>query len=144
MPENKFNGEYKYAIRHGYGLEGGMKNYTPHSCMALITGPAPGPLESHGCPFRHSSESHLSTALKSNYGFNTFQIKDILSSVKETKYHVACTKVYELTHGVTAGDGVGDGESVSHPNIYYSKSRALALVRAEDAKVEGDDMDVDK
>lgn len=31
--DDKFNKEYKYAIRHGYGLEGGRKNYSPRSCV---------------------------------------------------------------------------------------------------------------
>lgn len=29
MTDDKFNKEHKYNIRHGYGLEGGRKNYAP-------------------------------------------------------------------------------------------------------------------
>lgn len=29
MTDDKFNKEYRYNIRHGYGLEGGRKNYAP-------------------------------------------------------------------------------------------------------------------
>lgn len=29
MTDDKFNKEHRYNIRHGYGLEGGRKNYAP-------------------------------------------------------------------------------------------------------------------
>lgn len=48
--------------------------------------------------------------------------------VKGKHYHVACTRVFELTHascGVEKGDGLGGGESVTHPNQYAARSIEL-------------------
>jgi DNA primase large subunit len=53
-------------------------------------------------------------------------MRDIMDSVKSAHYHVACTRVFEVTHGLKKGDGLGkDGESVSHPNKYTDRSREL-------------------
>jgi DNA primase large subunit len=52
-----------------------------------------------------------------------------LDATKSQHYHVACTRVFEITHArkydVKKGDGLGNGESVSHPNRYFEKSREL-------------------
>jgi len=62
--------------------------------------------------------------------------------VKAQRYHVACTRVFELTHkscGINKGDGVGEGESVTHPNQYAQRSRELEKEKNEG----GFAMDVD-
>jgi DNA primase large subunit len=66
-------------------------------------------------------------------GIGNQDLNDILSSVKTQHYHVACTKVYELTHGVKKGEGIGGGESVNHPNEYAQRSRDLEKARTEAA-----------
>ena len=48
-----------------------------------------------------------------------------MDSVKKSHYHVACTRVFEITHGVKKGDGIGGGESVVHPNKWTEKSREM-------------------
>lgn len=49
-----------------------------------------------------------------------------MNTVKSQHYHVACTRVFEITHpAVKKGEGLS-GESVTHPNQYTSKSRELA------------------
>lgn len=51
-------------------------------------------------------------------------MKEVLDLAKATKYHVACTRVFEITHpaSVKRGEGLGKGELVQHPNAYYSAS----------------------
>lgn len=47
---------------------------------------------------------------------------------------MACTRVFEITHksfGVKKGEGVGAGESVTHPNQYVAKSRELEKAKLD-------------
>lgn len=147
MTDDKFNKEYKYNIRHSFGLEGKRTNYAARryatimpsfcpcaepwffdSCQSILTTNQPGVSESHGCPFRHFSPENLNTALLSTFGSHGISpgdIPEIMSHVKSSHYHVACTRVFELTHGIKKGDGVGGGECVTHPNQYAARSREL-------------------
>jgi len=55
-------------------------------------------------------------------------------SVKSGHFHVACTRVFEITHsrlGVKKGEGVGGGESVTHPNQYAARSMELEKANGE-------------
>ena len=36
ITDDKFNKEYRYNVRHTYGLEGGRKNYSPKECVAHL------------------------------------------------------------------------------------------------------------
>lgn len=85
----------------------------------------------YGCPYRHFSPENLQTALLSTYssrGLTSVELPEIMATVKAGHHHVACTRVFEMTHssyGVKKGEGVGGGESVTHPNQYASKSMEL-------------------
>lgn len=48
-----------------------------------------------------------------------------MDHVKGSHYHLACTRVFEVTHGVKKGEGLGNSEGVTHPNKYTDHSRAL-------------------
>lgn len=64
----------------------------------------------------------------SSQGLTVSDLPEIVSTVKSGHYHVACTRVFEITHaaqGVKKGEGVGGGESVTHPNQYAARSREL-------------------
>ena len=70
-----------------------------------------------------------------------------MSAVKAEHYHVACTKVFEVTHRLPRGQGL-DGESVTHPNQYAAKSREMergsdltSTMKAETKR--DDDMEID-
>lgn len=93
-------------------------------------GDKPGTGDCHGCPYIHFSSENLQTALISTYasqGLSSSDMPEILHSVKGQYYHVACTRVFEITHSSTVRKGEGlSGESVTHPNQYAAKSRELA------------------
>jgi len=109
----------------------------------------PGSAESHGCPYRHFSEDNLQSALLASYsahGFTASDLPEIMHTVRAGHYHVACTRVFEITHarsGVKKGEGVGGGESITHPNQYAARSRELEKVRQEKAESDRDAMLVD-
>ncbi|EDR14803.1 uncharacterized protein LACBIDRAFT_244165 [Laccaria bicolor S238N-H82] len=137
MTDDKFNKEHKYNIRHSYGLEGKRANYPAKSCLQILT---PGPSD-HGCPYRHYSAENLQSALLSTYsqsGLTSADLPEIMAQVKAGHFHVACTRVFEITHsfrGVKKGEGIGGGESVTHPNQYAARSMEL-----DKPQVEGDAM----
>lgn len=102
----------------------------------------PGSNDAHGCPYRHFSLDNLQSALLSTYSsqdLTSADLPDVLNSVKGGHYHVACTRVFEITHanqGVKKMDGVGSGESVTHPNQYTQRSRELEKAMVEKVKKE--------
>lgn len=119
--------------------------WTKRSCQQILMGEAPGTLDAHGCPFRHSSSENLQTGLLSMYshqGLGASDLHEIISYVKADHYHIACTRVFEITHaqqGVKKGEGVGNGESITHPNQYAARSRELEKAKLTELKSEPDD-----
>jgi DNA primase large subunit len=142
--DDQFNKQYKYNIRHSYGLEGRRANYPAKSCQQILMNDQPGASDSHGCPYRHFSPNNLQTALLSMYspqGLTEADLPEIMNMVRAEAYHVACTRVYEITHAtqnVRKGDGIGSGETITHPNQYARASMALEHAAADGVKVEAD------
>ncbi|KAF9069919.1 DNA primase large subunit [Rhodocollybia butyracea] len=135
---DKFDKEYRYNIRHSFGLEGRRMNYPAKNCLQLHTA------HEAGCPYRQleNSPENLQSALLSSYsaqGLTVDDLPEIMSQVRKKAYHVACTRVFEITHPrqVRKGDGLGDGESVTHPNQYAAKSIELEK-EAKEPKMEVD------
>ncbi|KAM0751523.1 DNA primase large subunit [Meredithblackwellia eburnea MCA 4105] len=144
ITDDKFKKEYQYNIRHTFGLEGSRKSYAPKTCLQIITGPSPATGQVHGCPFRHFNEANLSAALSSMYNLNAADQKEILKATKDHHYHVACTRLFEIQHahkGVAKGDGIGNGDSVDHPNRFFDASRALYIEKTEEVKPEKMEVD---
>ncbi|KAF9567519.1 DNA primase, large subunit [Agrocybe pediades] len=135
ITDDKFNKEYRYNIRHSYGLEGKRANYAAKSCIQLL---APGSSD-HGCPYKNYSPENLQSTLLSSYsqrGLRASDLPEIMATVKAGHPHVACTRVFELTHasyGINKGEGIGGGESVTHPNQYAAKS--IELQKSSEAMV---------
>lgn len=77
----------------------------------------------------------------SSQGLTEADLPEIMHTVRAEAYHVACTRVFEITHAtqnVRKGDGVGSGETVTHPNQYTGASRALERASTGGVKVEVD------
>jgi DNA primase large subunit len=90
-----------------------------NSCQRIITQDQPGPQDCHGCPYKTFSTDNLQAALLAAYGPQGLTMNDlpeVLNSAKAGHYQIACTRVFEITHKLKKGEGVGDGESVDHPN----------------------------
>lgn len=86
----------------------------------------------------------------STYHLSPADLKDVLGSVKNKHYHLACTRVFEIQHaafGVNKEDGLGNGDNVDHPNRFYDRSRVVRKEALEEeekkVKAEGVKMDVD-
>lgn len=93
----------------------------------------PGPSE-YGCPYRNYSPENLQSSLLSMYsqqGLRSADLPEVMANVKTSHFHVACTRVFELTHA-SCGVSKGDMESITHPNQYTSRS--MELYKAKDAK----------
>ncbi|KAF8308412.1 DNA primase, large subunit [Clavulina sp. PMI_390] len=130
MTDDKFNKEYRYNIRHSYGLEGKRQNYSARSCNTIIRENRPGPGDAHGCPFRDAPADRLRSMLTDYYGigFRSNEMEEIIRAAESQHYHVACSRVFECTHN---GEGMTDGDSVTHPNQYASRSRELERLLVE-------------
>lgn len=100
------------------------------SCNTIIRENRPGPGDAHGCPFRDFPTDKLRSTLTDFYAipFRSDDMEDILRASEAQHYHVACTRVFECTHG---GQGLQDGDSVTHPNHYAARSRELEKEREE-------------
>lgn len=126
MTMEKFNKEYKYNIRHSYGLEGGRTNYKPWDCATILSKPKPGKGEYHGCPYRDLSADSLVSNLNEMGISDQLEINTVLEDVNRREYTVACTRVFELTHKEQmANQKNAEGLHISHPNLYFDRSRQL-------------------
>lgn len=132
IPEDKFNKEYKYNIRHQYGLEGGRINYKPMSCVEIAKAqPAKG--DTHGCPYRSFTPENLVLSLNKMGISDKQELAKIRQNVESNRFHVACTRVYELTH---KNDRTVYQDSITHPNQYFDRSYAQIRAAAAEKKQE--------
>ncbi|EWC43488.1 hypothetical protein DRE_07520 [Drechslerella stenobrocha 248] len=125
--DEQFNKEYRYNIRHSYGLQGAGRNYKPYSCQQILMEHPPGTGDAHGCPYRHFSVDNLTAAMSTLMGVDD---RSVVSGVKQDvaarKYHLACNRVFEHLHekelkrDKDAGGGVRD--TIVHPNEYFDRS----------------------
>ncbi|KAJ1339277.1 hypothetical protein BSLG_006411 [Batrachochytrium salamandrivorans] len=141
---------YLYNVRYNYGLEGKRTNYTPYSCVKIITSSAPSAGDSHGCPFKHFSQDHLATMMGRMHVADA-GATEVLSIAHNGHYQIACTRLFELTRGkvhaaanasVKAG-GVDMGtliEPIEHPNQWFDLSMKGSAASAQQDGKRGDAM----
>lgn len=132
ISDEKFQKEYRYNIRHAYGLEGTRRNYRPLSCQQILTERVPHASEANGCPYRHFSVENLIAALGSTGVSDREVLKGVRTDIEGLRYHIACNRVFEHVH---ARELKREKESESgsarlqvmiiHPNEYFSRSFGL-------------------
>ena len=126
IPNDQFDKQYAYAIRHNYGKEGKRADYTPYSCMKVIAS-TPGTGEHHGCPFRTFNEDSLRAALR-GMRLSGPAVNDVLDKVKGKHYQLACGVAFAASH-----NGCECDEGIQHPNGYFAASRKLLAPAATGA-----------
>ncbi|KAI5853498.1 eukaryotic and archaeal DNA primase, large subunit-domain-containing protein [Tricharina praecox] len=134
-PSEKFDKEYRYNVRHSFGLEGQRKNYRAKSCQQILTETPPGNGEAHGCPYRHFSPENLNMFLAQQMGVKDAAVlRGVTQDVAVTKFHMACNRVFEHIHREEirkAKEQVSNGgppavlETIIHPNEYFVRSWEL-------------------
>ncbi|KAI7846146.1 hypothetical protein COHA_000316 [Chlorella ohadii] len=114
-PGEKFDKQYLYNVRHNYGKEGNRKDYTPYTCMKVISS-TPGVGQVHGCPYKTFSQESLRSAL-SRLQVAPAKIDEACSKAAAGHYQLACAAAWEGKHGCACETGI------NHPNQYYEESR---------------------
>lgn len=117
-PGDAFDKQYAYNIRHNYGKEGKRADYTPHSCIKIIS-TIPGPGQVHGCPYRVLSEEELRESLSKKLSLaDPNKIEQAVAKAAGGHYQLACATTWEGVHGCACNSGI------NHPNQYYAESRS--------------------
>ncbi|KAL5107859.1 DNA primase large subunit [Taenia crassiceps] len=118
VDSDQFAKQYSYSIRHNYGKEGKRADYTPYSCMKIISFNQPGTGEFHGCPFRHLDLDLLSQRLAVGGRVPTDQVEAVVKRAKDKQYQLACREFFKAMHpGLSLEDAASI--AISHPNQYY-------------------------
>ncbi|KAF5401256.1 Eukaryotic-type DNA primase large subunit [Paragonimus heterotremus] len=119
----QFAKSYAYNIRHNYGKEGKRADYTPYSCIKIISSNAPGAGDYHGCPFRHMDPELLRQRLSSSGRIPSDIVDNIVQRSKERLYHLSCREYFRALHklDVDAMSGV----TIMHPNQYFDLSQKV-------------------
>lgn len=120
-----FNKEYRYNIRHAYGLEGGRINYKPYDCATILLRKRPGKGEYHGCPYRDLPLELVVSRLGEMDIKDQHDINGIVEDINKHDYTVACTRVFEITHKLQMDTSKPENLHITHPNLYFDRSRQL-------------------
>jgi DNA primase large subunit len=127
MTIEKFTKEYKYNIKHSYGLEGARINYKPWGCSLIMSKPKPNKQEYHGCPYRDLQTDNLSMLLKKMGMKDDGNLQKVIELSDSHEYQAACTRVFEVLNNDIIQQNMSKGLNVSetpisHPNEYFHRS----------------------
>ena len=123
-----FDKRYAYSIRFNYGREGRRADYTPYSCVKIITTPVDAG-DCAGCPYKTLAPAALAAAL-GRARVPPAAAAAVAASAAAGHFQLACAAAWEGAHPGHELASAG----VSHPNQYYDESRRA---RAEDAEKKG-------
>ncbi len=130
----KFNKEYKYNIRHCYGLEGSRINYKPWDYATILSKPKPSRNEYHGLVYRDLKPEALVNELKEVGITDQYDLTAILDDCEKGNYMVAITRVFEITHKdeLEKSKYKFEGSHITHPNLWFDRSRQLERMLSDD------------
>lgn len=114
-----FTKNYQYTIEHNYGKRGSMINYSPYSCLKVISNSTVSAGTAHGCPFKSYSKGALSSKLSAS-GISAVDLQDVMQYVSKGHYQLACGKYFQVSHGLQ-----NDPPPIHHPNQYFEQSQML-------------------
>jgi len=122
-----FDKRYAYSIRFNYGREGRRADYTPYSCVKIITTPVDAG-DCAGCPYKTLAPAALAAALSKAH------VPPAAAAAAAAKaaaghFQLACAAAWEGAHPGHELESAG----VSHPNQYYDESRRARAADAEGA-----------
>ncbi|GMM37222.1 DNA primase subunit [Saccharomycopsis crataegensis] len=139
LTQEKFYKEYKYNIRHCYGLEGSRINYKPWDYATILAKPKPGRNEYHGSIFRDLKPEALVNELKEAGITDQYDLTVILDDCAKGNYIIAITRVFEILHKDELDNSKFkfEGSNIVHPNLWFDRSRQLERQSSEQ-KVESD------
>lgn len=123
-PVDAFNKEYAYNVRHNYGKEGGRKDYTPYSCIKMITTTV-GMGDCHGCPYKTLDSEALRAAL-GRLQIGGPALEEAVSKARGGHFQLACGAAFAGAH-----NGCHCDTGINHPNQYYQESRKVILGEKE-------------
>lgn len=126
MDPDKFDKQYAYNIRHNYGKEGSRVNYSPYSCMKIIT-TAVGPQDVCGCPFKMWDSALLRSKLTAS-GISPMHVQEIMTFSTKGHFQLACNRTFEITHDTKLDEGI------NHPNQYFELSQIVMGTRQPKSK----------
>jgi len=125
---DKFDKSYAYGVRYNYGKEGSRTNWSPYSCMKVIT-TAVGAQDVCGCPFKLWDPVDMRTKLI-GYGLNQVSVQEVISFASKGHFQLACGRYFELTHNTTLDEGI------NHPNGYFENSQVVMGARQAKQKAQ--------
>lgn len=135
MTMEKFNKEYRYNIRHCYGLEGSRINYKPWDYATILLKPKPGKNEYHGLIYRDLKPEALLNELKTEAGItNQYDLNAILDDCAKGNFVPVVSRVFELMHKeqLEKSKSKFEGSNITHPNLWFDRSRQLEKATTEE------------
>uniref|UniRef100_A0A5K3EGF5 DNA primase large subunit n=1 Tax=Mesocestoides corti TaxID=53468 RepID=A0A5K3EGF5_MESCO len=122
---DQFAKQYSYSIRHNYGKEGKRADYTPYSCMKIISFNQPATGEFHGCPFRHLDLDLLRQRLAVGGKLSSDRVEAIVTRAKDKQYQLACREFFKAAHPELSPEDAAS-VNINHPNQFYELAQKAA------------------
>lgn len=127
-----FDKRYAYGVRFNYGKEGKRADYTPYSCVKIVTTPVDAG-DCAGCPYKTQAPDALASLLSSRLGLGAGDVSAVVARARQGHYQLACASAWEAVHG---GRELDSG--VNHPNQYFDAARRAAREEREEKEGGGE------